>query len=69
MKTRQPAEILERVEHWQAQAQDKLADFARDIVTTGLDPVVHADGPQLLPIGNARIGSARIAGSSPAMTR
>ena len=31
MKSRQLAEILERVEHWPAQAQDELADFARDI--------------------------------------
>lgn len=31
MKSKQLAEILERVEHWPAQAQDELADFARDI--------------------------------------
>ena len=33
MKSKQLAEILERVEHWPAQAQDELADFARDIET------------------------------------
>ena len=31
MKSKQLAEMLERVEHWPAQAQDELADFARDI--------------------------------------
>jgi predicted transcriptional regulator len=31
MKSKQLAEILDRVEHWPAQAQDELADFARDI--------------------------------------
>lgn len=31
MKSKQLAEILERVERWPARAQDELADFARDI--------------------------------------
>jgi len=31
MKTKQLAEILERVENWPAQAQDELAEIARDI--------------------------------------
>ncbi len=31
MKTRQLAEILERVERWPAHAQDELAEIARDI--------------------------------------
>ena len=33
MKTKQLAEILERVERWPAQAQDELAEIARDIET------------------------------------
>jgi predicted transcriptional regulator len=33
MKSKQLAEILDRVEHWPAQAQDELADFARNIET------------------------------------
>jgi predicted transcriptional regulator len=31
MKTRQLAEVLERVENWPARAQDELAEIARDI--------------------------------------
>ena len=31
MKTKQLAEVLERVEQWPAQAQDELAEIARDI--------------------------------------
>jgi predicted transcriptional regulator len=31
MKTRQLAEVLERVERWPAQAQDELAEIAREI--------------------------------------
>jgi len=31
MKTKQLAEILERVERWPAHAQDELAEIARDI--------------------------------------
>ena len=31
MKTKQLAEILERVESWPAHAQDELAEIARDI--------------------------------------
>lgn len=31
MKTRQLAEILERVERWPAHAQDELAEIAREI--------------------------------------
>jgi predicted transcriptional regulator len=31
MKTRQLAEVLERVERWPAHAQDELAEIARDI--------------------------------------
>lgn len=31
MKTRQLAEVLERIETWPAQAQDELAEIARDI--------------------------------------
>jgi predicted transcriptional regulator len=31
MKTKQLAEILERVENWPPQAQDELAEIARDI--------------------------------------
>ena len=31
MKTKQLAEILERVESWPAHAQDKLAEIAREI--------------------------------------
>jgi len=31
MKTKQLAEVLERVERWPAQAQDELAEIARDI--------------------------------------
>ena len=31
MKSRQLAEVLERVEHWPARAQDELAEIARDI--------------------------------------
>ena len=31
MKTKQLAEILERVENWPAHAQDELAEIARDI--------------------------------------
>jgi predicted transcriptional regulator len=31
MKTRQPAEMLERVERWPADAQNELAEIARDI--------------------------------------
>jgi predicted transcriptional regulator len=31
MKTRQLAEILERVEHWPEHAQDELAEIAREI--------------------------------------
>ena len=31
MKTKQLAEALERVERWPAQAQDELAEIARDI--------------------------------------
>jgi predicted transcriptional regulator len=31
MKSKQLAEVLERVEHWPIQAQDELAEIARDI--------------------------------------
>ena len=31
MKTKQLAEVLERIESWPAQAQDELAEIARDI--------------------------------------
>jgi predicted transcriptional regulator len=31
MKTKQLAEVLERIETWPAQAQDELAEIARDI--------------------------------------
>jgi predicted transcriptional regulator len=31
MKTKQLAEVLERVERWPAQAQDELAEIARDL--------------------------------------
>jgi len=31
MKTKQLAEVLERVERWPAHAQDELAEIARDI--------------------------------------
>ncbi len=31
MKSKQLAEVLERVERWPAQAQDELAEIARDI--------------------------------------
>jgi hypothetical protein len=31
VKTRQLAEVLERVERWPAHAQDELAEIARDI--------------------------------------
>jgi predicted transcriptional regulator len=31
MKTRQLAEVLERVESWPAHAQDELAEIARDL--------------------------------------
>jgi predicted transcriptional regulator len=31
MKTKQLAEVLERVEQWPAQAQDELAEIARDL--------------------------------------
>jgi predicted transcriptional regulator len=31
MKTKRLAEVLERVERWPAQAQDELAEIARDI--------------------------------------
>jgi predicted transcriptional regulator len=31
MKTKQLAEVLQRVERWPAQAQDELAEIARDI--------------------------------------
>jgi predicted transcriptional regulator len=31
MKTKQLADVLERVEQWPAQAQDELAEIARDI--------------------------------------
>ncbi len=31
MKTRRLAEVLERIETWPAQAQDELAEIARDI--------------------------------------
>ena len=31
MKTKQLAEVLERVEHWPAHAQDELAEIAREI--------------------------------------
>jgi predicted transcriptional regulator len=31
MKTKELAEVLERVERWPAQAQDELAEIARDI--------------------------------------
>jgi predicted transcriptional regulator len=31
MKSRQLAEVLERVERWPARAQDELAEIARDI--------------------------------------
>jgi predicted transcriptional regulator len=31
MKTKQLAEVLERIENWPARAQDELAEIARDI--------------------------------------
>jgi predicted transcriptional regulator len=31
MKSKQLTEVLERVEHWPIQAQDELAEIARDI--------------------------------------
>jgi predicted transcriptional regulator len=34
MKTKQLAEVLERIESWPAHAQDELAEIARDIEET-----------------------------------
>jgi predicted transcriptional regulator len=47
MKTKQLAEILERIESWPAHAQDELAEIARDI-EAGLKGDVYTTTPKEL---------------------
>jgi predicted transcriptional regulator len=47
MKTKRLAEILERIESWPAQAQDELAEIARDI-DAGLKGEVYEATPEEL---------------------
>jgi predicted transcriptional regulator len=47
MKTKLLSEVLERVESWPAQAQDQLAEIARDI-DAGLKDLVYEPTPEEL---------------------